>query len=278
MNITDTLLAGVQIDAPVRQVVQGVFWTAVILDTDPMRCGLASTIRDDTHHSGSQMKEAGSLLRRTAHELCELLHSPRTLEASIGMAAFNALCEPNEACCSEANAADLILERSSGRQVAVVGHFPFAEQVREASENCWVLELQPRSGDLPAEQAPEVLPQADVVALTSTSLINHTFEGLVGLCRPDAFVILLGGSTPFSPVLFQYGVDVAAGTRIVNIPEALRAISQGATFRQIPGKRLLMMTRGNALTEDDTLCDSYQITQRRTGVKRGEKDEVRKSS
>jgi uncharacterized protein (DUF4213/DUF364 family) len=140
----------------------------------------------------------------------------------------------------------VIVERGAGRRVAIVGHFPFVERVRRVAAECWVLELHPRPGDLSAERAAEVLPQADVVALTGTSLINHTFDELIALCQPDAgnrkaHVILLGGSAPLSSVLFGYGVDVIAGTRVVNVPVAVGAVSQGATFRQIPGKRLLTM-------------------------------------
>jgi uncharacterized protein (DUF4213/DUF364 family) len=106
-----------------------------------------------------------------------------------------------------------------------------------------VLELHPRPGDLAAPWANQVLPQADVVALTGTALVNHTFEELVGLCRPDAFVILLGGSAPLTPVLFECRVDAVSGTRVVDVPAALQAVGQGATFPQIPGKRLLTMMR-----------------------------------
>jgi uncharacterized protein (DUF4213/DUF364 family) len=88
-----------------------------------------------------------------------------------------------------------------------------------------------------------VLPRADVVALTGTSLINHTFDDLIGLCRPGAFVILLGGSAPLTPVLFDRGVDAVSGTRVVDVPAALQTVGQGATFRQIAGRRLLTMMR-----------------------------------
>ncbi|MFO8011204.1 MAG: DUF364 domain-containing protein [Dehalococcoidia bacterium] len=43
------------------------------------------------------------------------------------------------------------------------------------------------------------MPRADVVAITSTSLINHTFEDLIQLCDANALVIMLGPSTPLSP-------------------------------------------------------------------------------
>jgi hypothetical protein len=159
------------------------------------------------------------------------------------MAAFNALLEVDEEASIEVNAEEVILARGTGQRVAIVGHFPFTERVRRAAAECWVVELHPRPGDLPAERAAEVLPQADVVALTGTSLINHTFDDLIGLCRSDAFVILLGGSTPLTPVLFDCRVDAVAGTRVVDVPAALRTVGQGATFPQIRGKRLLTLMR-----------------------------------
>ena len=202
VSTIDALLESLGDDAAVRQVLVGAFWTAVVLGTDPPRCGLASTLRAETHDSGPPVPEAGHLLEYGGRELAGWLRSPSILRASIGLAAVNALLEVDETGCTEVNAEQVILERGAGRRVAIVGHFPFVERVRQAAAECWVLELRPRPGDLPAERATEVLPQADVVALTGTSLTNHTFDGLVGLCRPDAFVLLLGASAPLSPVLF----------------------------------------------------------------------------
>jgi uncharacterized protein (DUF4213/DUF364 family) len=243
MNAVDTLLASLHADAPVRQVLVGAFWTAVVAGADPPRCGLASTLRPPEHPAGPPVPDAGALEEMGARELAERLRSSSTLEASIGMAAFNALIEVDEGACVEANALDLILERGTGRRVAVVGHFPFVGRIRRAAAECWVLELQPRPGDLPAERAAEVLPRADVVALTGTSLINHTFDGLIALCRPEALVVMLGASSPLTPVLFDLGVDAVAGTVVVDIPAALRGVAQGATFPQVQGKRLLTMMR-----------------------------------
>jgi len=243
LNTAEALLDSLQGDAPVRQVLVGAFWTAVVLNANPPRCGLASTIRPAAHTSSYPVPDAGWLLERTGRELAGLLRSSSTLEASIGMAAFNSLLDVDEEACNEVNARELILERGAGKRVAIVGHFPFVERVRHTAAQCWVVELYPQADDLPAQWADAVLPQADVVALTGTSLINHTFDGLIGLCRPEALVILLGGSAPLTPVLFDRGVDALAGTRVVDVPGVLRAISQGATFRQIPGKRLLTMMR-----------------------------------
>jgi uncharacterized protein (DUF4213/DUF364 family) len=202
------------------------------------------------HEVGPPVGQAGRLLEHSGRELAEWLRSESLLEASIGMAACNALLEVNEAACTEINAENVILERGAGRRVAVVGHFPFVERVRRAAAECWVVELHPRPGDVPAERAGEVLARADVVALTGTSLINHTFDALIALCRPDAFVLVLGPSALLSPVLFDAGVDAVSGTLVTDPERVLRSVGQGATFRQIKragGLRLLTMTRS---TED----------------------------
>jgi uncharacterized protein (DUF4213/DUF364 family) len=246
------LLESLRGDAPVRQVMIGAFWTAVVLGTDLPLCGLASTLRGETHEAGPPVPKAGQLLGYSGRELAEWLGSSSTLEASVGMAALNALLEVDETACTEVNAEEVILERGSGRRVAIVGHFPFVERVRRAAAKCWVVEQHLRPGDLPAERADEILPQADVVALTGTALINHTFDNLMRLCRPDAFVLVLGPSAPISPVLFEAGADAVSGTRVIDPARVLRSVGQGATFRQIKragGLRLLTCLGSETQTE-----------------------------
>lgn len=159
------------------------------------------------------------------------------------MAAINSLLEVDEARCVELNAGDLLIERGRGKNVALVGHFPFVPALREAAGRLWVLELRPHPGDVDAEEAEAILPQADIVAITGSAFINHTIEDLLGLCRTKSFVMVLGPTTPLSPVLFDHGVDVISGTRVLDPELALRCVSEGATFRQIRGIRLLTMER-----------------------------------
>jgi uncharacterized protein (DUF4213/DUF364 family) len=245
MTTVDRLLEGVRSDARARQVVVGVFWTAVVLEGDPPRCGLASTLAEPHRHSAGEppIGPAGDLLEQGGRALAEKLRSASRLEASVGMAALNALLDVQEDWCRETNAESLILEAGSDRRVAVVGHFPLVERVRRHARECWVLELRPQPGDEPAERAAELIPRADVVALSGTTLINHTFDSLIELCRPGAFVVLVGASAPLIPVLFECGVDAICGTRVIAVDDAVRAVSQGATFRQIPGRRPLCMLK-----------------------------------
>jgi uncharacterized protein (DUF4213/DUF364 family) len=246
MDTIDLLMSSLETDAPVSQILVGTFWTAVVLDTDPPRCGLASTLRSEEAGPWPPVVDAGRLLDRSGRELAAMLYSERILEASIGMATYNALLEVDTGPLIEINAADLLLEQGAGKRIAIVGHFPFIERARAAASECWVLELRPGPGDLPAERATDVLPQADVVALTGTSLLNHTFDDLLALCRRDAFVLVLGPSVPMTPVLFETGIKALSGTVVDNPSQVLLSLSQGATFRQIKrsgGLRLLTWAR-----------------------------------
>ncbi|MCU0501849.1 MAG: DUF364 domain-containing protein [Anaerolineae bacterium] len=243
-HLVTRLLAGLASSGSVIDVRIGTHWTAVVVDTArSLRAGLAATqMAHDPEHRQPAVRDAGKLIGSDARLLADLALSDSPTERSIGFASLNALIEVDETLCVERNAEEIILERGRGRRVAVVGHFPFVPTVRAAAEECWVLELAPGPGDLPAAHAPEIIPQADVVAITGMTLVNGTFESLAALARPEAYLLLLGATTPLSPVLFEFGVDALSGTLLLDIPATLAAVSQGANFRQIPGKRLVTMT------------------------------------
>ena len=98
-----------------------------------------------------------------------------------------------------------------------------------------------RCGYLSQDEAERIIPQAEVVAITGAAFTNHTIERLIKLCAPRAYVIVLGGTAPLSPVLFDYGINAISGTKVVNIDLALCCISQGATHQQIGGIRKITL-------------------------------------
>lgn len=242
MQVLQDILASIPLeDAPPRAVCVGAFWTVVWADQG---CGLAATQRDESlPHGRPVVRWAGHLLEHSVAELAGLVLSESLTEAALGMAAVNALVEVDLERCTQENAAELIARHGAGRDVVVVGHFPFVERLRSQVGSLQVLELRPRPGDLDASRAEEVLPEADLVAVTGTTLLNKTFDGLRRLWRPDAFVVLLGPTTPLSPVLFDYGVDVLAGTVVTDPPVALRHAAEGCIFRQMRGVRLVTLSR-----------------------------------
>jgi uncharacterized protein (DUF4213/DUF364 family) len=240
MKILDDILTTLHFDAPVRDIRQGIFHTAVWT----RYCGLASTLpRDALRQEEGQVREPGYLLQRSAGDLVKMAYSENILEAAIGMAAVNSLLEVDEKACRELNAAELILEKGAGKNVAVIGHFPFLPRIKEQVKNLWVIEKNPRKDDFPEDDKERFIPQADVLAITGTAMTNHTLPHLLELCSPSAYVIMLGDTVPLSPVLFEYGVHALSGTRVLDPDLTLRCVSQGANFRQIRGIQKLTMVR-----------------------------------
>jgi len=204
-------------------------------------CGLASTFHEP-HPSHRPVKHAGSLTELSALELAQYARSDNVLEASIGMGAINSLIDIDEARCVKENALDVLALKGRGKNIAVVGRFPWIPKLRAIARTLWVIEQSPQVGELPAEAAAEVLPQADVVGLTGTSFINHTIDRLLALSK-NSFVVMVGPTTPLLPVLFDYGVDILAGVKVVEPDKTIRSISQGAIFSQVEGVRLLTMVK-----------------------------------
>jgi uncharacterized protein (DUF4213/DUF364 family) len=158
------------------------------------------------------------------------------------MATINSLIDIDKSGCIEKNAFEIILEKGQGKNVAIVGHFPWIPKLRERVKNLWVLEQRLREGDLPATHADRILPQCDVVGITGTSFINHTLEGLLELCK-EAYVLLIGPTSPLSPILFDYGIDAICGLKIIDPDQLIRFISEGATFKEVTGVKLLTLSK-----------------------------------
>ena len=247
MSLVEDLIAQVP-EGEIEQVQVGLHWTAVVAVRGGVRrCGLASTLSEPHKRGEPAVPEAGDLTRYTGQDLIKLAFvENKPVLTSVGVAALNALLpDPLPERIEEEQAESLLARYGANRTVALIGHFPFVPRLRDQVGELQVLELRPRQGDLPADMASEVLSQADVVAITSMALINRTLEHLLELCAPEALVVMLGPSTPMSPVLFEYGIDILAGSQIVDIERVLRAVCQGGNFRQVhrAGVKLVTLRR-----------------------------------
>ncbi len=239
MKILDDLISILDFNTTVKDIRQGIFHTGVLT----RNCGLAATLpRDALRQEPPMVKEPGYLLGKSPLDLARMAYSQSILEAAIGMATINSLLEIDEDSCAELNASELILEKGNGKKTAIVGHFPFIPRIRKYSKEVWVIEKNPKEGDFKESDAENLIPQADVVAITGTALTNHTIDYLLKLCDPKAYVIILGDTAPLSPVLFDHGLNAISGTKVIDPELALRCVSQGANYRQISGvKRLTMV-------------------------------------
>lgn len=240
MGIIEGLLEHLPaVPIPVRSVVVGVRWTAVT----SLGCGLAASCLRDQTGSIESPQNAGQLHQKSVQELARWMQDGSGLEASIGLAAYSSTLKINAHQVLDINAIDLLAQRGSGRNVVMVGHFKYADWLGTKVGSLKILELHPQPGDFPAEAAPDLIPQADLIAITGMALLNRTLDGLLALCRPSSEVMLLGPSTPLSPALFDYGIDYVSGTYVTAEEQLLQTILQGGSARNAPGTRKITLCR-----------------------------------
>jgi uncharacterized protein (DUF4213/DUF364 family) len=247
MQILQDIMTRLQADAPVKEVRRGLFWTAVV----SRHCGLASTMMrelcPDENKENANFRPPSEM---TAMELARLSLSDDMSEASLGLAAINSLINTSQPEAIEMNAGDLLMEYGKGKNISIIGHFPFTDDLIKIAKNLWVIERQQRPGDYPEGDGEIYLPQSDIIAISSTTLINHTLTAILALCPPGSLKILLGPTTPMTPALFDYGIDIISGSLVTDTLTALQYISEGANFRQLKRSgsvRLITITKNSAL-------------------------------
>ena len=232
--IEDLLLKQIT-QGQILEVCIGIRWTAVVsLVGDIRKCGLASTLQTQNKHSAKPtVEKAGYLADLTSYELARYILSSNSLERSIGIAAINSLLPEYTQNSVEINAEYEIVRLGKGKKVVLVGHFPFVERLRAEVGELYVLERNPHEGDYPEKEAPQIIPQADVVAITSLTITNGSLSSLLEFCSPYAHVMLLGPSTPLSPALFDHGIITLSGVKVLDIESVIKGINQGANFKQL---------------------------------------------
>ena len=208
------------------------------------RLGLAAHLRCKGQSETVVSEEGGeTLIGRRACDLAHWLLDDHWVRAGIGMAALNSAIEIDYQALIEVNAKQIIADRAMGKNLMVVGHFPFIGQLRSQVRNLWVMEKEPRGGDLSEEEGYQALGEADVVAITGSCLINHTFDRIMTNCKPASFKVMLGPSTPLSTILLECGLDVIGGALVEEESTVLRMVEKGAAFRQLQGVRTVVMAR-----------------------------------
>ncbi len=229
MEILESIIKSIKDDAPVREVRRGLHWTAVV----SRHCGLASTVAHGgcSHGAGGGME--GSFTEMTALGLARFSLDNDPAKATLGLAALNSLINTDHGKQQGMDGLNIIKELAGGKNISVIGHFPYLDELAENAKNLWIIEKQPQPGDHTEDAGKELIPQSDIVVITSTTLINKTLPGILELCKPGSVKMLLGPSTPLSPVLFDYGIDILSGSIVTENDVVLRSVSEGASFMQL---------------------------------------------
>jgi len=179
-DLYDRLLDAVPPDPQVREVVIGLTWTLC----RGTGWGLAMSPGTPTR----TLSWPGTLGGRSVRDLAAWVRSWDPYEATVGVAAINSAINADSDLAASATPlfptgpANLAVfehfaVRLAGKRVVVVGRYPGLETL-ELDWQLSILERQPGPGDLPDPAAEYLLPEADWVFLTATSIPNKTFPRL----------------------------------------------------------------------------------------------------
>lgn len=224
----------------------GANWTVSVVENEAgeQRAGLAATPAPHMLNALTNFASLPDELRGVAaHEVAHHANRVEPLMAAVGLATLNALLRPDPAQLADIDAGDWLLENGAGKKIALVGRFPLKDELAPVAAHLWVLELVPQPGEYASSEAATILPQAELVAITGSTLVNHTLDGLLELVRPGTLVMLLGPTTPLTPVLFDFGVMLLSGVQVVDLPSLLASVAQGVSFRQMTGLRRVTLQR-----------------------------------
>ena len=219
----DILLAGVGEELTVRRIVRGVSWTAAQLSDG--RCGVAMHTAGDT-----APRLFDTLEGLSARQAAQAALSWNFEEASEGMAVVNAWYNTAE------NAGRLGVTPPEGAldglsldglRVGFVGHLPghsgITEELLSRAKDWFILEREPRPGDLPDTACEYLLPGCDLVVVTGSAAVNKTMPRLLELAK-NARVVLTGPTVTLCPALLELGIDRLYGLAITEGEEMLRSI------------------------------------------------------
>ena len=202
--------------------------------------------------SAMSMPFPGKLRGRPAFDLAQEALGENGIRRAVGIAAMNALADtcwrrrphPDTELQLGIDAFDAT-EIYPGDRVVVVGAFvPFLRELKRRRQSYLVLEQDPatlKADELPffrpAEQAAAVVPQADVLMITGTTLINDTLEELLALANPAARVTMVGPTVTMLPDAFlRRGADVLGTVRITAPEDFLDILAEGGSGYHFLGR------------------------------------------
>lgn len=239
MRIFDLLASKLPDDAMIEEACIGIFWTFV---KTQYGCSLSATAHrwcDDP--PGAIIPEAGHLCGMPVKKLQPLYDSESLTARSLANAAVAASFNASEMTGSihPGRAQDLLesLCKNEKKHIALIGHFHFADDLKNAGHQLDIYELEGRcnDGEIPNTQIPQKLPEADIVVMTSSTLITHATEDILKCCRKDAYRMIVGPTVPMHPVLWEYGFDAICGSVIEDPVQVCHAAREGGNHKQLTG-------------------------------------------
>jgi uncharacterized protein (DUF4213/DUF364 family) len=168
---------------------------------------------------------------RPASDLLKSIKSENTIERSMALALINALNYDQALKLPEDKKNQILFDEfkiGKGTRVAMVGYFgPLVDLLQQRDAKLEILDESRKLGR--EEEFYERLGSwADVLFLTSTSILNNTAEKILGYVHQKIKTVMLGPSTPMIGKAFSHlPVHMLAGTVPLNKEKILKAIRHG---------------------------------------------------
>jgi uncharacterized protein (DUF4213/DUF364 family) len=216
-------------DAVVEQVAVGFRFIGIVAGG---RVGLSSLLGACPAGADAGLPE--TVLGRTAAEAAKNLAADSPFAICLGLAAVNAANAPDPASDIEAaiTAENLIVDLGRDKSVGLVGHFPFTEALRQAANRFHLFELREVPGAVERNQWEAVLAGLDLLAVTGTALLTRQMAFYLSHAA-QAVIVILGPTTPLSPVLFDFGADYLCGSVVTDNRRVLDGVRAGLPFRAL---------------------------------------------
>lgn len=210
-------------------------------DETVLCAGLASTL--GSRPTAEEELTVYDLQGRTLAEAARLLYEGSGFTISLGAAALNAGIIPPQNQ-PDLEASVMMAEKGKAGETVLVGDFPFTEKLRREVNTLHLFELREVPGRTSPARWDDILKRCRVLGLTGTTLITRAMATYLEKA-PQAHTIIIGPTTPLSPVLFSYGADVLAGCRIISPEPVFEGIRKGMSFRHFKklGVQLIAWSR-----------------------------------
>jgi uncharacterized protein (DUF4213/DUF364 family) len=168
---------------------------------------------------------------RPASELLGSIKSKNTIERSMALALINALNYDQALKLPEDKKNQILFDEfkiGKGTRVAMVGYFgPLADMLQQRNAKLEILDESRKLGQ-EDEFYKKLGNWADVLFLTSTSILNNTAEKILGYGHKKIKTVMLGPSTPMIGEAFSHlPVHMLAGTVPLKKEKILKAIRHG---------------------------------------------------
>ncbi len=232
----------------VERVVVGLFFTGVKLSNGV--CGISYTPLKSFPQAvccpsqAAVMPHSGGMVGKGMEFFTRDINSPSPLKKTIAIAVINALSQT----CFQKNPSlyniklnvdpfDELTFKDGSFSVIIGALVPYIKDMMKNGRDFRILELDKsvlKENELvyylPASEAKNVVPKADNLIITGTTLINDTLEEILSFKKDGADVVVVGPTVSMLPqALFECGVKHIGGVYTTHADELLDIIAQAGS-------------------------------------------------